>query len=125
MSDKNKTRMILLAMALYNLASGFLDAVLYTGRDAQPPLLFVHVIVMAILIYVWVKLHAKARGVPEKAHAGFAALFPPVGVPLYLFRAFGRKGGLIGTLKALGFFLILWLLYIIPLGFLAQGFISS
>jgi hypothetical protein len=65
MSDKNKTRMILLAMVLYNLASGFLDAVLYTGRDRFPPLFFIHVIVMAIPIYVWVKLHAKAHGVPE------------------------------------------------------------
>ncbi len=118
MSDKNKTRIILLAMVLYNLASGFLDAVLYTGPDRHPSLLFIHVIVMAILIYVWVKLHAKARGVPEKAYAGFAALYPPIGVPLYLFRAFGRKGGLIGTLKAFGFFLILSVLYTIPFGFL-------
>jgi len=119
MSDKNKVRMILLIMALSNFASGFLDMVLFTGRDGPSPLLFIHCIIMAILIYVWVKLHAKAHGVPEKAYAGFAALFPPVGVPLYLFRAFGRKGRLIGTLRAFGFFLILGVLSI--LGFLSGG----
>jgi hypothetical protein len=123
MSDKNKVRMILLIMALYNFASGFLIMVLFTGRDGPSPLLFIHWIIMAILIYVWVKLHAKAHGVLEKAYACFAAIFPPVGVSLYLFRAFGRKGGLTGTLKALGFFLILLVLSV--LGSLAGGRISS
>jgi hypothetical protein len=116
---RNKIRMVLLAMALYSLAGGIFDGLLYARRYGPPPLLFVHGIVMAILIYAWVKLHAKSRGVPEKAFAGFAALFPPLGVPFYLFRAFGGKGGLIGTLKAFGFYLVLGVLYTKPLELLS------
>lgn len=111
MSDKNKVRMVLLVLALYTYASGFLDAVLFTNRDELPSLFFVHGIIGAILVFVWCRLHAKVHGVPEKAFAWFTALLPPVGVPLYLFRAFGVKNGFIGTLKAFGFFLVMVFLY--------------
>jgi len=123
MSDKKNVRMVLIILALYTLASGFLDAVLVTNRDEHPPLLFIHWIIGAILIFVWCRLHAKVHGVQEKAFAWFTALLPPVGVPLYLFRAFGIKNGFIGTLKALGFFLILVFLY--ALGSMVGGRTSS
>ncbi len=123
MSDKNKIRLVLLVLAMYSLASGLLDALLFTYRDGGRFLFLIHGIAFAILIFVWCKLHAKAHGVQEKAFACFTALLPPVGVPLYMFRAFGIKNGLIGTLKALGFFLILALLS--TLGFLVGERISS
>jgi hypothetical protein len=115
--------MVLLAIVLYGFASGFFEAVLFPNWDGRPPLSFFHAIIIAILIFVWCRLHAKVHDVQEKAFACFTALLPPVGVPLYLFRAFGIKGGLIGTLKSLGFFLIVALLY--ALGSMVGGRTSS
>ena len=55
---------------------------------------FLQIIVWAVLLFGWVKAHARANAISPPAGAPlFAALLPPLGVPYYAFRAFGARAG--------------------------------
>jgi hypothetical protein len=55
---------------------------------------FVQMIVWAILLFGWVKSHAREKGIaPPPGASILAAILPPVGVPYYAFRAFGAREG--------------------------------
>jgi hypothetical protein len=56
---------------------------------------FVQMIIWAVLLFGWVKSHARAKQVQAPPGASIlAAILPPVGVPYYALRTFGAREGL-------------------------------
>jgi hypothetical protein len=73
---------------------------------------FVQVIVWAVLVFCWVKAHARTKAIDPPAGASiFAAFVPPLGVPYYAFRAFGAREGAKLTGLALLTLIVLFGLY--------------
>ncbi len=58
---------------------------------------FIQIIAWAVLLFGWVKAHARSKQIEPPAGAAlFAALLPPLGVPYYAYRGFGlRRGSII------------------------------
>jgi len=55
---------------------------------------FFQIIAWALLLFGWVKSHARAKQiVPPTGAPLFAALLPPLGVPYYAFKGFGLREG--------------------------------
>ena len=66
-----------------------------------------HILLSSVILYGWCKAHVRASGLEEPTGSALlCGLFGIIGVPLYFFRAFGLKKGCIGTLKTVGFFVI-------------------
>lgn len=87
-------RSFVLGMAVVWGITGLMEP--HTANAGQPmnEIGFVQMIAWAILLFGWVKAHARANGVePPAGSSIFAALLPPLGVPYYAFRAFGARGG--------------------------------
>ena len=69
-------------------------------------------IAMAVLVFCWVKTHARAQAITPPAGATIlAALLPPIGIPYYAFRGFGFGKGAKLTGLALLTFIGLVLIY--------------
>lgn len=76
---------------------------------------FVSGLVVAFLTFWWVREHASESNVVAPSWLKLlAALLAPIGVPLYFFRGFGAKLGFIKTLKAVGVFVVVMIIYEIP-----------
>ena len=81
----------------------------HTPHAGEPfnEIAFVQMIILAILLFGWVKAHAKLNQIsPPTGAPIFAALLPPVGVPYYAFRGYGFRDGI----KLLGLALIAMIL---------------
>ena len=68
-----------------------------------------------ILVFGWCKAHAIENN--KTSFGGyriFAALFPIIGVPVYLFKFFGFKHGVIKLLKAVLFAILTFGLLLLP-----------
>jgi hypothetical protein len=68
----------------------------HTPNAGEPfnEIAFVQMIVWAVLMFGWVKAHAKLNQIsPPTGAPLLAALLPPVGVPYYAFRGYGLLRG--------------------------------
>ncbi len=80
------------------------------GRPYSP--LFIVIALMScICIFTWCKSDAAERGVSAGGLATLTALFAPIGLPWYLFRTRSKAEAFWGLLRALGFWLLLTVLY--------------
>jgi hypothetical protein len=60
----------------------------------------------SILLFVWCKAHAEARGItPPAASAPLVALLPPVGVPYYFYRTMSLPSATLATAKSICYFI--------------------
>jgi hypothetical protein len=76
-------------------ATGLIEP--YTPNAGQPlnEIGFIQIAVCSILIFCWVKAHARAKNIEPPAGASmFAALVPPLGVPYYAFKGYGMREGI-------------------------------
>src|SRR5262245_37545719 len=88
------SRKLVLAMLLLWAVVGLLEP--HTPHAGEPfnEIAFVQMIVWAVLIFSWVKAHARMNQITPPAGAPlFAALIPPIGVPYYAFRGYGFVRG--------------------------------
>ncbi len=98
------------------LGASFFVVGLIEPHSAQPgdlhsPLSVIHIVAITALIYMWCKADALARGrVPPKGGALLAAVFPPLGVPVYLFRSRPWKRALLDTVLAIALLMLFALL---------------
>lgn len=73
-----------------------------------------HMIAVSFLAFGWVKAHSRQSGRnPPEGAALLAAAIPLLGVPVYLLRSLGAKTGSVATLKAVGFYLVCGLAYVV------------
>lgn len=87
-------RMYVLGMAAVWAATGLIEP--HTPHAGEPmnEIGLIQIVVWAILIFGWVKAHARSRAaIPATGSAVFAALLPPLGVPYYALRTFGLREG--------------------------------
>ena len=73
-----------------------------SGFDIAPA------IFIGFLVFAWCIEHAKYYEIElPKGSALLAGLLAPIGVPVYFFRGFGFKEGLLKTIKSIGFLVII------------------
>lgn len=62
----------------------------------------------AAILFGWCIFHARMAGVPVPfASAFLSGIVPPLGIPIYFFRAFEFQSATIKTIRALGYFALL------------------
>jgi hypothetical protein len=110
--SKQPNSLMALFVASWAIA-GVLDPLL-AARGHDPSVTALpHAVLLGFLAFAWCKAHARSRGVPVPRCAPLVAgLAWPIGVPLYLVRAFPWRPALLGIAKALGVFLVCAGLYI-------------
>jgi hypothetical protein len=82
--------------------AGFVEPLLDAQGRAPPEVVLPHALLLGLVAFAWCKVHASSRGVPVPAYAPLVAgLAWPVGIPLYLARAFPWRTALVGIAKAL------------------------
>ena len=88
-----------LALLTFPVA-GALDVLLIKPGDSFGPMVWPQSMTLMVLCFLWCKAHAHARGVePPSGAALLCGIFAPLGIPLYLFRTKGLRGGAISTSK--------------------------
>ena len=93
------------------IIEGYFD---FEGADASTASI-THTVLFMFLIWGWCKMHAMENNIGDVGgYFIFAALFPPIGMPIYFVKFFGLKKGIIKILKAIGFSFILIVCYFIP-----------
>ena len=95
------------------LVVGVLERLLaFRGYEPSETVLL-HAVLLSFLAFAWCKAHAREHRVQVPTYAPMVAgLAWPIGVPLYLFRAFPWRSALVGTLKAIGVFVLCAGLYV-------------
>lgn len=108
---KDSRKYLAWALASF-VASGIVES---PGANGSPNVAFAHTIIFTVLIYAWCKSHALEHGIESiGGFKLFAAILPPVGVPAYFFKYFGFKAGVILTLQAFGYLVLLFIGYAAP-----------
>lgn len=104
----SRPRLFLLLLALSFFFAGLADAFVSTPQSPNSIVAFVHTFFIAALVYLWCKADAAERRTPPPAGAPlFAALLPPLGVPVYFFRSRPLRPALVATALALVFLVLL------------------
>jgi hypothetical protein len=98
------SRWVLLALlatfAIAGAAEGWLRAT-YRPADLVE---YIHVFVIAVLLFAWCKLDARERSLPDPRWAAFlVALIAPIGVLIYFFHTRPWRQALVSTLASLGY----------------------
>lgn len=112
-----RARMTLFYMGAVCLLVGILEP--FTNRPVDPysPLGLIQVLLLAVLGYVWCRADAAERGiVPPKGAAIMIAVFAIVGIPAYFARSRPWRAAVWASFKALGFLVLIQLLYIFGRG---------
>ena len=101
---------------LWALATFIVAGIVESPKDGSyTNVEFAHTVLFTILIYAWCKSHALEHGIESIGGMKvFAAVLPPIGVPVYFFKYFGFKAGVILTLQAFGYLVLLFLAYAAP-----------
>jgi hypothetical protein len=100
-----RSRIILLLIAASFLVAGVGEP--FTARPGEPYSVagVVHMLVFAVLCYMWYRADARSRGIPEGGgSAVFVAMLPPIGLPVYFFRTRTFRRALLSIAKTLVFF---------------------
>ena len=105
MAKKNIYLLLILLVFFISIAA---DTILGT-----PPLVWslssaIASLFICFFVYAWCIEHAKHYKIKIPGRSAFwAALFPPIGVPIYFFRGFGFKKGFFKTIKSIGFLILI------------------
>ena len=71
-----------------------------------------HGILVAILLFIWVKAHATENGIEKIGiFRIFVAILPILGIPIYLYKYYGLKSGSIRLGKTIGLSILLIISY--------------
>ena len=106
----NQAQIILICITVSMVFSAIADVV---WPQASREIGFGHSLLMTVLIFLWVKAHVRIENIREPRGSAFiAALFAPIGIPVYFVRGFGWQRGMFASLKALAFLVVLFLLYL-------------
>jgi predicted MFS family arabinose efflux permease len=105
-----RSRKILLSLLAVYVAAG-LSTPLFKDLDQMDRVLsFVLGIATMVALYVWCRQDALARGMLAPGRSClWAALFPPLFLPLYFVRTQGGRAAARMSLKAIGCYVGLWL----------------
>jgi len=91
-------RLLLILLGISFLVVGLIEPFTSRPGDLHSPVSLLHIAAIAVLIYMWCKADAAARNTtPRRGAALFAALFPPLGIPFYLFQSRPWKRALLGV----------------------------
>ena len=103
---------LVVAMGGMFAVAGVLEPHVPHPGTALSPVGTAHTIVMAVLLFAWCRADAAARGIRAPIGAPLlVALIAIVGVPYYFFRILPTSRALLASAKALGFFVLLLVLY--------------
>ncbi|MFC0682924.1 hypothetical protein ACFFGH_34280 [Lysobacter korlensis] len=84
----------------------------YRQQPIHNEVALVHMLVLALLLFAWCKAHASVHGVkPPVASPLLVALFAPVGLAYYFFRAFTWRRALRSMASAVLVFVVCGALY--------------
>jgi hypothetical protein len=87
-------RSFVIGLGLTWAIAGLIEPQLSNAGETMNAVGFVQTFVTAVLVFCWVKAHARANSIdPPTGASLLAALLPPVGVPYYAFRGFGLRAG--------------------------------
>jgi hypothetical protein len=95
-------RMLVALLAASFFVVGLVEPFTSRAGDLHSPLSLLHMVVIAVLLYLWCKAEAASRGVfPPKGVAILVAVLPPLGIPVYLFMSRSWRAALAGIAVAL------------------------
>jgi len=100
MTGKTRT---LLALGILHLLAGF--AIGLSPQSGKAIFLALS-LASTVATYIWCRQDRRERSYPHGS-ALWAAVLPPVGLPVYHFRTRGLRGGFIAIVKALLYYLLL------------------
>ena len=113
MTRPTQANLLVAAFAGSWLIVGILERFLAAGGHDPSETVLPHAVLLGFLAFAWCKAHAQSHGVPVPAYSPMVAgLAWPIGVPLYLFRAFPWRSALLGVIKAIGVAAISIALYV-------------
>src|SRR5438270_442789 len=91
-------RFLLVLLGVSFFVVGLIEPFTSRPGDLHSPLSILHIVAIAVLLYMWCKADAAARNaIPRNGAALFAVLFPPLGVPFYLFQSRPWRKALLGV----------------------------
>lgn len=101
-----RSRILLLILAITFLVVGAADAFISRPAEIYTVLDWFHMLAVAVLCAMWCGADAKEREIdlPPRTRV-WAAVFPPIGVSVYLFRTRTRREALMGVGKSVLFLL--------------------
>ena len=96
-------RILYLVLAIV-VGSALVDTLLPWATTHVAETSMIESVIFGLCAFAWVKADAQARNIKSPAGSALlAALIIPIGVPVYLFRAFGARRGAWSSLKFFGF----------------------
>lgn len=100
-------RLLLVLLGASFLLVGVIEPFTSRPGDLHSPLSLLHIAAIAVLLYLWCKADAKARNViPRNGAAILVAIFPPLGIPVYLFQTRPWSKALLGVLGSIGLLVV-------------------
>ena len=110
----NESQKYLVWLAVTSAVAGLIDGFFPESETARR-VARLHSFLICVLVWAWCGMHALEHGHGTGGgYRLFAALLPPVGIPAYLVKYFGWRGGVRRSVKALGFFVLMVLCYLAP-----------
>jgi hypothetical protein len=112
---RNPPDRFLWALLTVSALIGVAEAFLRSRGTPLEPLAISYMVAVSVLLFGWCRDHARSAQIREPVgSAVLCGLVALIGVPLYFFRAFGFRRGVIGTLRSIGFFLLMAVAYGVP-----------
>lgn len=112
---RNPPTRFLWALLTVSALIGTAEAFLRSRGTRLEPLVLSYMLASSVLLFGWCKDHARTAQIREPTgSAVLCGLIALIGVPLYFFRAFGFKRGIVGTVKSIGFFALMTVAYGVP-----------
>lgn len=108
-----RPRSFVIGLGITWAIAGLIEPQLFDASEPMNAVGLTQTFITAVLVFCWVKAHARANSITPPAGASLlAAILPPVGVPYYAFRGFGFRKGAILTGLALVTLLGLFAVYL-------------
>jgi len=103
-----KSNKYLVVLFLSFIVFGFIEGLYPAGGDNARAMGVIHTFIIAVLIFAWCDNHALENNVESTGgYRLLAAVFPPLGIPIYFFKCFGFKRGGFKVLISMGALVIL------------------
>lgn len=107
-------RLLLVLLGATFFAAGLIEPFTSRPGDLHSPLSFLHMAAIAVLLYMWCRADAAARNAsPRNGSALLAAIFPPLGVPFYLFQSRPWRKALLGVGLAIALLMLFLVLGVV------------
>jgi hypothetical protein len=109
-----RPRLLLVLIAASFLLVGLIEPFTARPADLHSPLSIMHMVAVAVLVYMWCRADAAARNAaPRNGISVLAAVLPPLGVPIYLFQSRHWKKALVSVSLAVAFLVLLVVLSVV------------